>query len=59
MIYSIIGSVLVAIVCYLTASIVNSPIASLIIAGALSIGIYMLVIMCDSNIRKDVLSFFR
>lgn len=59
MIYSIIGSVLVAIVCYLTTSIVNSPIVSLVIAGALSIGIYMLVIMCDSNIRRDVLSFLR
>lgn len=59
MIYSIIGSLLVAIICYLTTSVVNDSVVSLIIAGVLSIGIYILVIMCNSNIRRDVLSFFK
>ncbi|MEK1311991.1 flippase [Limosilactobacillus fermentum] len=59
MIYSIIGSLLVSIICYLTTSVVNDSVVSLIIAGVLSIGIYILVIMCNSNIRRDVLSFFK
>ncbi|MEK1310396.1 flippase [Limosilactobacillus fermentum] len=41
MIYSIIGSLLVAIICYLTTSVVNDSVVSLIIAGVLSIGIYI------------------